>query len=333
MSEAPESTRVWVLAAIIPPLVHRLNNLLAVAGGHCDIWSDRTVADLGPRFHDQVKQVRGGVDEVTRLIRAVSMFSKDHLEAGSSRADVGDVIQNVTTLVVPFANERGVSVIAQRRGGQAVYLGNHRRLTQGLITLLTALIGGEEPPPSARFTAYIGKDRLAISLTVGGSVALRHGAWGDAARDLAGAVSAEGWRLKERGLGQAASWRVVLPAETFIESSADDETTRGRVVLLEPDQLLADLVSSVLSEEGHRVQMAAGISEAAELTRACDVLLVDRDVADEGVEALASLIDGAPAAVILGNPAPGDSVANLAKPFRPTELLDAVARALGAQEH
>jgi hypothetical protein len=97
-----------------------------------------------------------------------------------------------------------------------------------------------------------------------------------------------------------------------------------------PDDLLADLVTSVLEEEGHKGVRARRMRDAPALLDSAAVLFVDADAEAEAEEPelFARVVRSASAALILGaprQPAPAGCIV-LAKPVRPGELLAALAQ-------
>ena len=57
MSEARDRRRNEFLARSVSPLVHRLNNLLAIAAGQCDVWASRPIA-ADPRYRAELERIR-----------------------------------------------------------------------------------------------------------------------------------------------------------------------------------------------------------------------------------------------------------------------------------
>ncbi|MEM7310177.1 MAG: hypothetical protein AAF682_26110 [Planctomycetota bacterium] len=331
MSEAQASTRAQLLGLLIPPLVHRMNNLLAVVSGHCDIWTSRRGSG-GTTFRAQVEQVRASAAESTRLIRVLSTFSK-RLTYGAAEVEIEVVLADVRDLVTPFANESSVELVVARRGGAAVLETDPRVVAQAWSVLLAGILSHPRSarPARVRFCASIGPDRVALTLALAGREQLRHGPCGDAARALERFAAERGGALRCRELGQAVAWRLTLAARTELEETpASSRASGALLLLLEPDQLLADLMTSVLGEEGHRVQAVDDLSRLDELLEACRLVLVDVDIEATSPGLLRRLIDVAPTLVVLGgeDTRPGDDVLYLRKPFRPNELTAAVEKCL-----
>lgn len=123
---------------------------------------------------------------------------------------------------------------------------------------------------------------------------------------------------------------------------AHSDWSPSRILVLEDDPLLRDVLRELLDDEGHEVTVAAGGEEAVDraLTGAFDLLIFDiRMEGIDGLEALSRMIAGGlnfPSLAITGFAGDEDPVRALRlgvgeylrKPFRPEQLLEAVNRLL-----
>ena len=327
MSEDAAQVQAQLLARLIPPLVHRLNNLLAVVSGTCDIWVRDGQAPPPERFGRQVDAMRTAVDEVLRLVRGLSSAAKVSPEA-EGEADAEALLARVADLIQPFAAEQGVELALGIRGGSAVVSTDLRNLVRSLLLLLAALIAlpAEERPRRLRLSVTVAAGRSAWT------VVTRHPLPPDA-NALAGPLAAleafvrgAGARWRRRRLGLASAWRLVLPAQSHPQASHTTFERRGRVLLVEPDPLLGELVATVLEESGLGVEVRSGLATALDEAPGFDLLLVDAGAAADPAhrERLARV---EVRVLVLGSEPPPPR-ASLAKPFRPDDLLAAVEEQL-----
>ena len=121
------------------------------------------------------------------------------------------------------------------------------------------------------------------------------------------------------------------------------EATGGHVLVVEDDELVRRLVVQTLEVSSYRVTASDSPADALELVRSgahFDLLLTDLVMpglyGDELVAQVRALHPGLPAIVMSGYVSDPDtlpeSVGFLAKPFRPAELVAAVARTLESSQ-
>src|SRR5918995_3111788 len=106
----------------------------------------------------------------------------------------------------------------------------------------------------------------------------------------------------------------------------------SRILVVDDESVVRGLVAELLHGAGHEVVIAASGEEALALLDGVDLLVCDvglPGVSGEAVvEAARTRRPGLPAVLMTGDPAESRPAA-LAKPFTPSDLLDAVAAALG----
>jgi len=324
MSEARDRRRNEFLARSVSPLVHRLNNLLAIAAGQCDVWASRPIA-ADPRYRAELERIRASTAEMGVLLAALAEMSKDDVGEPEEAAELGSALQAVRALATPLANESGVALSLERIGGDAVLTAGRRRLERALqLATIAAVTALRDRRGRVRLRAYVGRGRVSLALTTSGSVddSLR----AEIANDLA-ALPRAGVRSRQtRG---STSWRAVFPAETKLdEPQHSTHRARRKVLLVEPDDLMADLIASVLTEEGYGVEVVRDLDAAFAHVEECEVMLLDSGVAIRSRARASELVAEMPRAAVLGESGGGLGLGLpvLAKPCGP----DALVRAVGA---
>ncbi len=322
MTEAYRNARHALLAALIPPLVHKLNNQLAVISGHCDVWARDRPGGAGSFAH-QVDATRRETRNVSDLVVALSTYAKD-LPPRETTVDLAGVARRAAALIEPIASEHGVDLRLAARGVAPVVESDAGRLHQALVTLGAGVAiasgpkGGRADPLRARIAVSAGGGRAVLALVFAGVLDLP--------------FDAVDPPFVRRRLGTRATiYRLALPSHAGVDEP-EPVQVRGddprRLLLLEPESLLAELVGSVLGESGYRVDVVATVGEAKERLAqgASDLVLFDHD-AEAGLpgslETLLSL--RVPLAVLADDSvAVPDTVRVLRKPFRPQELVEFV---------
>jgi hypothetical protein len=325
MPEEPGSARERVLARLIPPLAHRLNNLLALGAGELDLWAEHAAPGRGPGRRARAEAAVASIEEAGRLIRALAQFAKDPVPDLAVEVDPRDLLREVAGLCVPTAHEEGVKLAVLNRGERALFEADRNALTQALVVLVMSLMlePASARPARVRLSARAARGDLVLSVVAAGCFKTA-----PLGADLSLVRYAElaGARFAARAGSAGTVWSVAFAALTFPVQTS--EAPRGlRIALCMPDELLADLVASVLEEEGHRVERARRIREAVPLLGSSSVLFVDAEAEAEDPELFARVVRAAPATLILGGTrqaVPAGCIV-LAKPVRPDDLLASLA--------
>ncbi len=161
-----------------------------------------------------------------------------------------------------------------------------------------------------------------------------------------GIAAQHGWELTVASApGEGSTFRVEIPlaagATESVEQPLDvpDETSRARVVLVEDDETLRSLFTSLLGEAGYDVRSLTP-GEAGGGLETCDVLVTDVQLAGASGPELAARArerDPRVGVVFVSGYAPESlgsldpRTAFLPKPFRADELCAAVERVLAAR--
>ena len=320
----------------MPPLVHRLNNLLAVIGGHCDVWASRDPVHR-VEAPDRVDQVRAGAVEAGRNLAALSSLSKETTDDELTEAPLEPALTAVRDLALPLANERGVALRAELLGGDGVVPCGPNAFERAVLLAALGAVSelGRQPRspedrPLVRLRAAVGPDRIALtlSLAAAGLERVVDQVRADAAQLRALSTGA----VRERRRAGVWCLRVVLRGRVRLAAAgAVAASGRARVLLVERDQLLADLMASVLREEEFVVTVAEDMQSATEAASRASILLLDHGLAARFPDETAALTATVPRTLFLGG-AVRDSTrreAVLSKPFRPDALIRAITELLG----
>jgi CheY-like chemotaxis protein len=342
---ASGAARDAVLAALVPPIVHRLNNALSVLRGLAELQRSSGSAS-------RAELARAEAQRASATLARLSTFAKDFRSAPEA-FDLGALVEGEMALLEPLAEAHGVALQVERAPAWA--MAAREPVARAFVSLAAQLVLALGPragrrtgsPPHLRST----------TTTIGGRVLLvlahpgRRGLSLVAADELARAWPAtmeflrdSGASLAARSLaGRAIAWRFLFRAASVGQDAAAASAARPaarsrrarRILLVESDRGLAELVETLLSEAGYRVQVASGPESALEAAGAgvFELVLVDCDVERENVGLVLRLertltparLGPEPRATqvaFLGGSAglAGARVA-LHKPFRPHEIL------------
>jgi CheY-like chemotaxis protein len=328
-----EAERRRALARLVPPLVHRLNNSLAIVGGTKEMRLEGE-ADLS---RNELARMRG-------ILRHLSLLAKSHTP-DRSELDLAQLVAAVELLLVPFAESVHVELDVVDASGRACGTVDPYRLEQLVLVLLFRLIvaaaptaDSARPAPRVRFGVRASGER--VVLLMAGPRA--EDAFGAACLAEVAAFAREtGLGAFLRELGKASAFRLVLPRIASPESERDEvvvpEPRRSEpappLLLVERDPRLRELIVSVLAEAGYVVETLEEPAELDELPRTdSGLVLLDAEVEHERPGLVTALRErGRCSVLVLGQTLPftpqvtGDY---LPKPFRPQELLDAVRERL-----
>lgn len=316
------------LAALLPPLAHRLNNGLAAVVGLGELVSTRPDA---PAVKTLAETVDSQARDVVGLVRTVSGFAKP-LDGPPEKIDAVHEIERVRGLLEPVCQATGVALevdLPEVMPTEVVA----RALGQ-LLVVCGVEVAAPPEPRALRIVARRLADSFTLDITAHPGPGLEPAVWAPVGITLAGVqASSDGGhvlRLCLPALGAQVESPSALPAAVPAQQS---------VLVFERDPQLADLVEAVLSEGGFEVVTATEPETVrrAAMARHFDLLLVDEG-SDPTHLATASELVGdlrSDAAMQVGTFGEGALVITppvgpaLAKPFRPAELLAYTAERLG----
>ncbi|MCU1345041.1 MAG: Blue-light-activated protein [Acidimicrobiia bacterium] len=371
-----QAQRMETLGRFVGGVAHDFNNLLAVISLATDLLMERAE----PRSVSAVSQIRSATDTAASITRQLLTFSRGGGEAhhvlevnpvvdemrpllqrilGSSELrtalaeDLPMVIANRGLLERVLLNLVVNAVDAMGPGGVATV--STRRLTPECFADL-----GLGPPSSGAYVALsVGDNGHGMSPEVserafepffttkgpgrgtGFGLSTVHGI----------ASSLGGQAIIESALGSGTTVTIVLPAATEnpplpITETTQPRTNGERLLVVEDEDSLRDLVATILQSAGYHVLAAKGLMEANELCRGnangVDLMLSDVVLRDgSGYDLLVDLRGACPAmrAVFISGHAdaatapetrPGRRARVLGKPFAPGALLATVREELDA---
>jgi hypothetical protein len=343
--------RLASLARLIPALVHRANNSLAIMRGACDLVRS-------PSHAEHLERAARETDLLAQLLARLSLCAKTHPPV-YGLFDVGAMTTGVGEFLAVLLEKGVVEWKVPREGGAPLLaLGDSLRLEQLLIWLAA------EAAQSPREGSRKGPGRIRLSLVRAGVdgdqirlTLLFQGAsrdlmpWSDEALEACREFAASrGMRLdlasRFGGLSIArfrlpAHASSPVPAPAPVAGRGEGRAGVGerprRILLLEEDELQRDLIRDVLVESGYEVHIPGGVDLEASLPEEFDLLLFDADAERKQpglLDRLLTVLGGLPPSRVAvlgdlgarsGGPAPMPCIA---KPFRPGELLELVAKGL-----
>jgi len=325
-----EQHRLRQLPSLIPPLVHRLGNALTAIGGMASMLAQESAAGGA----DEVDLIQRESKRSMESLRAMSLFATDK-EPRLEAMDLGEVLAMAAELVEPLALEQGTRFEVRRRRG-VVIRDDRRRLLQVLVVTMVEILQ-HCSPVRLRVTARCSSHGAKLALVWEGGVPE------NLADIIFESVSSRGGelRMRERESGWSGMTIGLGPLldaprpEAVSASRPDRRASRSRILVLQGDPALSELVATVLSEDGHRVECARNAEAAHGLVRgtAFDLLIVDGDMGAETPDLVAA-VDGPRRGIVLSSDGNGTSELGpgwerISKPFRPVVLLEKVRTLLG----
>ena len=333
-----EEQRLLSLAQLISPVVHRVNNSLAVLRGACDLT-------LQQHYTAHLLRASEETVRVADTLAQLSSCAKTH-PPSDAPFDLDVALENALLLANSLSSSHGVEVLDRRgTGEQATVRGDRWRLEQVLVWFVgESLVGAPREEGAGARNA-----RVRIVLRRRGArvrLLLLHGP--APPRRLASLAGARGL-AREPALSVRAGTR--LGTVTFLSfdfellgpvpgppQGTEPPRLAGRVLLVEADTARRELVHTVLEERGYRVRLPARDEPTPEELPlgAVDVVLIDAEQAmrrpgflPEMLRCVGTRGRGRVALLGAATSAPGaDQLPMLPEPFRPQELLAFVAAVL-----
>ncbi|MCA9580407.1 MAG: hybrid sensor histidine kinase/response regulator [Myxococcales bacterium] len=332
---------------------HELANAFSSIAGWAQLANAHPVPDEVTEALSRIQQAALGADRTARHMLAMARGEGSDLE---ETLRVNDVIEDVTRLLIPKARAARVALETKHHGehhvemrgvdlvtiiwnlvqnaieaapsGTAVQIASKR---VGSLVFIEVMDEGPGIPHEDRHRIF---ERYVTSKATGTGLGL-HLVKGAAERGR-GSVNVDA------SPGGGARFLVRLPAKSAPEeqrTAVMPGTGRpGRVLVLEDDRSIRDLLETVIGSRGHRVIGYPSAGPALEDGRHYDLVIADLGLADlRGDEAIARLrTDGRGdlAIIMSGGEEPGDihpegrPTAWLRKPFELDELEGLVIRFL-----
>lgn len=261
---AAEARRAHTLQRLLPALVHRLNNALAVA---------QLVHDLGDEA-DPEERARAGMELGTlrSTLERLALHSQPDPGPVRLRGDEGALFRALELLFRPLANSQRIELELRSQSMSACA---DLRLEGLLLDLCVALAEGRGPTPGARHRLRLAAESAA------GEVRLRLAAVAFQATvaeraaldDLAELARRSGWSFARRRGARGLALRLGLPAPDALPALRPSARPRARrVLLLHGAGAVREELAMLLREAGHTV------TEASEEPRqgAFDLALLER---------------------------------------------------------
>ena len=334
-----ERERQALLPRLIPPLVHKLNNSLAVLGGATG-FVDGQSADVFKRE----------LERVGTTFRHLTLFAKDHQEHNDF-FDLGSAVEAVESLVKPLASSIGVDMQFVTPSSPTALRSNPYRLAQLLVALVAdeiTSVGADhesefldptcvKPQPFVRVAVRQTASRLAFTIV---RPTRRSGPpQAPTVLEIAVASAREfALSVSTRTMGGATCIRLVFTTEALavdpfpaVAPSVANARTNQSLLLIEGDPPLLELMTSILEEAGYAVDaLTSTPNTQALLDSKADLILLDANLEQRAAHVFTELQndDRVRERLLvlgeLGNQSGLNGVGVLDKPFRPHELLAAV---------
>ena len=320
--------RAELLRELVPPLVHRLNNSLAVVTGALCLQAPEPSAS-GQRE----------LDRITSSLRILSGFAQAPSN-GFGTVDLNELLRQAEELVRPLAAARGVALEFRPPARPAVVSSDAGRLAPFVLALVARAVlragpgGAGEPVDEAEGAGLVRVSLVGLGRRVALSIVHTLGAT-EVSEDapptalLLAADRSEELRCQVllRPLKTAVAFRLVFEGVSDASSEAfAPARPRPTLALFECDASLRELIASVLTEAGFEVRTLDAELALDELDAELVVLGSEHE-RDRLVEQLLTGKD-APPVLLLGHGDRDHGLPTVAQPIRPDELLRAVERTL-----
>ncbi len=341
-----ESERRALLPRLIPPLVHKLNNTLAVFAGACD------GLDNGPAE----RTIRLELDHMGATLRHLARFSSSRASE-PELVDLCLAIEGMRRVLAPFAASLGVT-IRYALPTAALLRADPFRLEQLLVAFVgeqLLALGGESDGENDRSSTARAEIRISVrdhgrgeNARLTFALARRALPVDDAPSAVVRAAAASGelgLRVSLRTMGAATRICFGFACESIaredpsarhaVEASRALANRSRKLLLIEQDESLSGLIADVLAEAGYTVTTGLELPSLESLVQSSDdIILLDAgaDWLEPGsLHAIATHEAVHPRLILLGTARDlraCDAAHVLPKPFRPHELLEAVRQRL-----
>ncbi|HED66954.1 MAG TPA: response regulator transcription factor [Planctomycetes bacterium] len=321
--------------SLIPPLVHRLNNSLAVIAGALTEGAseaDRSLARLQ-------------VNRISESLSHLSRFARNPVAGSPASFDLRRALEAVHLVAGPLAAARGVSLSVESSSEPLLAHVDGLRLSRFLVAFVADQI---EDSAEAAGQIRSGEAGVRRDIPVRISVSIRRRTASitvvrpcstppsppDVLNLAADFLRDQRIEVLCRAKGSAFAYRFQMPSSGLEPVRTDSSRASGvRILLLERDDDLRELIEEVLLEAGHEVLRPNDGDELLPVLRstlrtAADLALIDADIESQSPDLFSTLAEerSLHSRILLLGARPGREVpfSTLQKPFRPGELLAAV---------
>ncbi len=365
--DEPDLRRVERLSALgqmAGSVAHDFNNLLAAIMGTAELLADELPAGPAKNRAELIAQT---AEDAAAVARRVQEFATQDFADDVAAVDVAELFHSVAELTRPRwkheAERNGISItLSQKANGVPPVLGRARELREALVNLVFNAV--EALPEGGRITlsAHLEEERILLCVAddgIGMSAEARENAFrafystkgtrgtGLGLSVVRSIVQAHGGTIDlETAPGRGTRVLIHLPAAdrnaVIPEPNQVARQVVGRLLLVEDDRAVAEVLAEALESAGHQVEVLSdGRSAAERLARGgLDALLTDLGMPGmSGWEVAQRAFSHAPEMpVLILTGWSSDSVTTslvppnvarvLAKPVRIEELLAAVEEVL-----
>ncbi len=363
------SQKMETLGRLAGGITHDLNNALAAIAGYSELVLGEVGADHPARR--DVEEIRRAAERATSVTRQLLVFSRKQL-LQPRIFDLNETVSGIARLLSRLLGH-DIDVVARLAPALPALLGDPGQVEQAIINL--AVNARDAMPTGGRFelaTSFEEVDESSaqahVPMPPGRYVVLRAADNGHGmSRETQARIFEPFFTTKDVGKGTGLGLSIVYGALKqmggfiFVDSEIDRGTTfhlyfplapradafmtpeapqtsaieRERLLVVDEESAVRNLVASALRQEGYRLLLAPSAEEASRLaasqTESIDLLLIDAGVGgDTGIELARALVaerPGLPVVIMssyVEDPLSVDSLktraALLQKPFTPREL-------------
>lgn len=323
MESSREVRHALHIAGLVPHVLHRANNHLAVILGYADLARDSLEGEDRVRFEALSAEARS----VAKLLRQLGTFAAG-VPGRSESTDLFEALSDVAALIEPAAMAAHHALELDVAQGLPLASVDPVAFLVRVVEAASAALGGPETsrqrlasqgPGRLRLRTRRRRDGLALWLSVSrGDTELPE-------LDPAFLGQKTG-RIRRLGT-QLASIRMDFEAVgTVDQPTARELEQTKRLLVIESDALLAELLKTVLVESGYHVVVESTLESARRslALQPFDLVVRDNDLGDDPLEMTIATL------WLDSEVRRADSPLRLTKPFRPNALLEAVKLALQA---
>jgi len=266
-ARADEERRAQVLLRILAPLVHRLNNSLAVVQG---------VHELGAGARDPERELaRRELAVMAQVLARLASLARTSAPRPRPVA-LGEILRTHELLLAPLAASLGVALELRAEGEGTGAVEVDARLERLLLATSTAFLACGAGAPRARLRLVARATTRGLGLSLGTTGCADSSADLAALRALARELGGRQSVRRSRG-AQVVRLTLAAGARAHATPSGVNARCARRVLLLHAADVERELVSALLRENGWNVSASAVEPRAG----AFDLALVERRLAQQ----------------------------------------------------